>query len=69
MTELNLVKQTNLPLEAGRPHCCFVRLDIAVQRRHSIRPPAVIRNSSGFNSFVGFITTDCSYNMAGCTEW
>ena len=33
-----------LELSAGRPHCCFVRVDRAVQRRHLIRPAAVARN-------------------------
>ena len=30
-----------LDLSAGFPHCCLVRDDIAVQRRHLMRPPTV----------------------------
>lgn len=34
-----------LVFSAGRPHCFLVRVDWAVQRKHRIRPPAVMRDS------------------------
>lgn len=32
-----------LVFSAGRPHCVLVRLEVAKQRRHVIRPSAVVR--------------------------
>ena len=60
-----------LDLRAGRPHCCFVRDDLAVQRRHLMRPAAVVRNLVVSHSVIVLlfhIMKNCDLNCLGNTK-
>ena len=59
-----------LVFSAGLPHCCLVRVDWAVHRKHRIRPPAVIRDSLIFrivklSAFRASESWSCNFKLYG----